>query len=266
MVMHQKPDPMLASFEPGSLVQNLSEFDRRVRIIKTYLQELSMRDHNDLLANTNKYFSPFASQQYSSTPIHADSPCAADATATSSSSTLFLEGEVNDEVFRTPLVSWSSFQAHAHHILNSDQRARFLHHVQLVDDFLDARTLGQLRAVISQARQRVNVGRAFDQQLQTQIDMQRASRQKDRDAVERRINNAKVTAVGGPKITNSKERKRERWQQRNRDKKRQKLQEVVGGGCDSSHAPEVKSAVDPTTPPRTKNFSNSLQSSHASPV
>ncbi len=93
-------------------------------------------------------------------------------------------------------------------ILNSDNRARFLHHTQLVDDFLDAHSLPLMQSMLTEVKARVEAARPFDQQLQETIDSQRGARQAARAAAGKKRFDQELQAAGQPKQLNSKQRKR----------------------------------------------------------
>jgi hypothetical protein len=190
--------PELLTFAPDTLL-DVREFDRKMAIAEEYIQQLRTPKY--------AYRSPFDLQP---------SGASTDASNAASASAAAPTSCVDDSSFRTPLVDWSSFHAHLYRLFNADCRARFLYHAQLVDEFLDAGSIGEVRTILQSVRDRLAAGRPFDVALQSEIDGQRSHRQGARAAEERR----RASALTGEKVINSRERKRARWQQRNHEKRR----------------------------------------------
>lgn len=205
----------LHRFDGVDSLISLAELDRKIAIIEEYIQ---------LLQNTSAdgYYAPFDIKDNASILLPCDDTVAPSVPSTSFSS-LLASADVSDATFRTPLVSWASFHSHLYRLLNADTRARFLHHAQLTDEFLDAASIGEVRAVMREVRVRLADGRPFDTDLQTEIDARRSARQQARAANERK--RLASQSADGVRILNSRERKRARWQQRNQEKKRQKLEQ-----------------------------------------
>jgi tRNA-dihydrouridine synthase len=173
----------------------------------------------------------------------AETPAASCCSSAAAGSSAFLASSVvTADIFRTPLVSWAAFHSHVYHVMNSDVRARFLHHTQCVDAFLDAASLREMRGVLAEARHRLEEGRVFDHQLQSEIDAARGTRQQAR-ATKERHRVAQESGIG--RALNSRERKRARWQTRKQEEKRHKLEHAdAHAHVDASQEASLSATLD----------------------
>jgi tRNA-dihydrouridine synthase len=215
--------PPAAISAAAAVELSLAEFARRSAILDEYLHLLQSFPSSSFDAHGQ--LAPSSSASPSSTTfaaaavvttIPAASPSAADAASF-----------VPEDWPYSRIVPFAHFHAHVYRLFNADSRARFLHHTQLTDEFLDTAAaaeehgLAALRAVLSEVEARLRAGRPFDAQLQLQIDAQRSARQTARAALEKQ----RVQQATGVRVLNSKQRKRARWQQRKQERMQQQNQQ-----------------------------------------
>ncbi len=235
-----------ACSSPAEVTLSVVELQRRLAVVDEYLQLL--------LHPPFDFRSPFDGTSNGSSAVPSpDAAAAADAADAGASAAAPLSlvpaaSSIADAQWPTHLVSWVSFSSHVYRILNSDARARFMHHTQLADEFLDAHSLPLMHAVLAELTARMETGRAFDPQLQEQIDLQRAARQAARAAAEKKRLEQEQQTAGVPKQLNSKQRKRARWQQRKADSKRAKPAEGAADSVAAASAEEEEDAAAAADP------------------